>query len=257
MSFSITSAVLRRSNGDLVVVDGGFSREEMSPASRRLAAWQRQLLLARGGVEQSAVAQMEAAGLDPARVTHVIGTHLHLDHIGAYADFPNAQVIATEAEFSSGRSRGVLSGYLHIDDIESSGRARPVSLLTEKRGGFPAHLDLFGDGQVVLMDTRGHSAGSVAVLLVDPESGRRCLMAGDAAYSRAEYRSGKKPLLQRFVSFSDDWLRASWRHLRDFETHHPDTPVILSHVPENDELVSSWSLSAATRHAPGGGWSDG
>lgn len=247
LRFSITSALLRRGNGDLVLVDGGFSREEMSPSSRRLQAWQRQLLLTRGGVERSAVAQIEAAGLDPARVTHVIATHMHMDHIGAYADFPNAQVVSTEAEFQSGRSRGVLKGYMHIDDIESSGRAQPVSLIPEDRDGFPAHLDLFGDGQVVLMDTRGHSAGSVAVLLIDPDSGRRCLMAGDAAYSAAEYRRGKKPFLQRLVGFSDDWMRASWRHLRDFETNHPDTPVILSHAPENDELVSDWSVSAAAR----------
>ena len=59
-----------------------------------------------GATQGRMIANMAAAGIDPARVTHVIHTHFHGDHIngllnaeGARA-FPNAEIIVPAAEWA-------------------------------------------------------------------------------------------------------------------------------------------------------------
>ncbi len=52
------------------------------------------------------IANMAAAGIDPARVTHVIQSHFHGDHVNGLLDanggraFPNAQILVPEAEWA-------------------------------------------------------------------------------------------------------------------------------------------------------------
>jgi len=175
---------------------------------------------------------LRGRGIGADQVVAIVATHLHLDHIGAFVDFPNAEVVAPATEFASGRTRGQLGGYVHLPGILRSGRARPILFERPGRHGFPGCFDLFGDGNVVLLDARGHTAGSAAVLLRDPESGRQTLMAGDAAYTGAEFRLARMSLLMSRVGFHRDWVRETWALLNEFERSHPSIPVVLSHDAE-------------------------
>ncbi len=235
--FSSTVAVLERSNGDIILVDAAYSRDEMANPGDHFSFFHRKVLVCSGGGPASTVAQLEAMGKDPARVTHIVATHLHLDHIGGFTDFPNAQVVVNESEYASARSKGMTSGYMHIDALEASGRVQTVKLGGQSKHGFPAHHDLLGDGQVLLLDLKGHSAGSVGVLLHDPIDDRSILMAGDSAYSNREYRLQRCAIMQRALAFSYDWLKSGWARLKDFEANNPDIPVIVSHDASNLELV--------------------
>lgn len=231
----MTVAVLRREDGRYVLVDAGYSRDELARPAEKFGLWRRFLFAATGdgdGPPRCVADQLAERGIDPADVAAIVPTHLHLDHVGGFVDFPNAEVITTAAELESARERGSKAGYLHVKALDASGRARPVELTGDGRHGFPAHLDLFGDGRVVLLDARGHTAGSVAVLLTDPDEGRSVLMAGDAAYSPVEFRTGRLSGLARLSAFRRDWLKATWGRLRDFEAAHPDRPVVLAHDPD-------------------------
>ncbi len=226
----ITVAVLVRADGSVVLVDTGLSRREIEAPIHAFGA---QGLVLRVDCDGSGslVDQLERRGLDRSTVTTIIATHLHLDHLGGFVDFPNAEIIVTAAELAAARRLGLRAGYVHVAALTASGRVRPILFDRAPRHGFPGHLDLFGDGQVVLLDARGHTAGSTAILLTDPVAGRTVLHAGDAAYSPNEYRTRSMSPLARFTRFRESWLRETWGHLRAFESAHPGTPVVLSHDP--------------------------
>ena len=227
-----TVAVLTDADGRAVLVDAGFSRREIEDPRRSLGLAYGLTFPLVGTTADSAASQLEARGISPAAVDTIVATHLHLDHVGAFVDFPNAEIVAPAAEFASARDRGQLGGYVHIHPILRSGRARPVLYEAGGSHGFLRHKDLLGDGRVLLLDARGHTAGSTAVLLRDPETGRSALMAGDAAYTAAEYRLARMCRLMKLAGLREDWIRATWGALLDFETQHPTIPVVPSHDPD-------------------------
>ncbi len=199
----MTVAVLERPNGDVVLVDCGFSRAELEDPGRQLG-FHALITTVVGTPADCAASQLQARGIEASQVTHIVATHLHLDHIGG--DFPNAEIVAPAAEFSSGQQRGTLAGYIHVSRLLRTGRARPILWAGEGAFGFPRHFDLFGDGTVVLLDARGHTAGSAAVLLTDGDDS--VLMAGDAAYSGAEYRLARFSRLMKWVGWDPDKIRS-------------------------------------------------
>jgi glyoxylase-like metal-dependent hydrolase (beta-lactamase superfamily II) len=225
MEMPTTVGVVELSNGSVVLVDCGLSAAEIArPAS--LGLLRGPLFHVSGGKRCSAVDQLRARAIDPSRVVAIVATHLHLDHIGAFVDFPNAEVIAPAAEFASARKLGSRGGYVHVDQILQSGRARPILLDSGERHGFTGYKELF-DGEVLLMDTRGHTAGSISALVVTPEASG--LMIGDAAYSRQEYRTGTFSPLMGWLGFQKDWIRATWGQIVAFERDNPTIPVVPSH----------------------------
>ncbi|MFN0089705.1 MAG: N-acyl homoserine lactonase family protein [Acidimicrobiales bacterium] len=74
------------------VVDTGFERGD---GERRGRTWLR-----------SAADGLAAVGVDAAQVSDVILTHLHYDHVGGFAEFPNARFHLQDREmaFATGRS---------------------------------------------------------------------------------------------------------------------------------------------------------
>ena len=227
-----TVAVLVGPDGDVTLVDAGFSQAEMEDPLGTLGPLHAAINTIEATMADSAVAQLARREITADRVTTIVATHLHLDHVGAYVDFPNAELVAPAAEFASARERGTLAGYVHTNSILRTGRARPFLFSGDRAHGFPRHHDLFGDGRVVLLDARGHTAGSVAVLLTDADSGRTVLMAGDAAYTGAEYRLARMSRLMKAVGFDHERIRATWGALYDFELNNPEITVVPSHDPE-------------------------
>jgi len=76
------------SNGEhTVVVDMGFT--EATCAEREGRIW-----------VGDPAARMDSIGIDPAKVEHVIVTHMHYDHVGNYALFPKATFYLQEDEMA-------------------------------------------------------------------------------------------------------------------------------------------------------------
>jgi glyoxylase-like metal-dependent hydrolase (beta-lactamase superfamily II) len=101
---SIAYCLLLEEADGLNLVDTGFGLADYrSPSWRmRMFLW---LLRVPRREEQTARRQIEALGLDPGRLQHIVMTHLHLDHAGGLRDFPWAQVHVHRLELDSALRR--------------------------------------------------------------------------------------------------------------------------------------------------------
>ncbi|MCU0691299.1 MAG: MBL fold metallo-hydrolase [Polyangiaceae bacterium] len=216
-------AVCERDDGTIWLVDAGWSAEVCAnPKSlgrlRRLSLGVR---LQRG---DDMASQLRAAGLDPARVTAVVATHLHLDHVGGVADFPNAELIATHNEVAAAYRASWIDAY-RKQDIERVERLRLVRLRDEPRLGFPRSASI--DDDVVLLDTHGHTAGHTAVLL--REGSKTWIHAGDAAYRRGELSMHLLAPLSRMMAHDPTAARDAQRRLRACEADASRPTLVFSH----------------------------
>lgn len=77
---------LRASNGDIVLVDAGFTRDKF------IQQWKPIDYV-------SPDSALRRAGFDPARVTDIVVTHIHWDHADGVERFPNARIWLQRDEF--------------------------------------------------------------------------------------------------------------------------------------------------------------
>ncbi len=230
LSLTNTVAVHLRENGDVILVDTGFSEAIFAEPRKTLGIAQAGVLGVTKG-DLCIARQLESLGIPRSRVTTVIATHLHRDHISGVADFPNAELVCSARELETFRAkRGV--GY-EPRDLERGGRLRPVLLSGSPSYGFPSSLDLLGDGSVVLLDAPGHTSGHVAVALRG-RSGT-FVHVGDAVYRSWEYaRSQRSPsLLAQMTAHDRKALSRTYCFIRACEAD-PRRPII---VPSHDEIV--------------------
>jgi glyoxylase-like metal-dependent hydrolase (beta-lactamase superfamily II) len=178
--------------------------------------------------QQHCAAQLNAIGVDPEAVSYVVQTHLHFDHTGALGHFPNAAVVVHERELEAARGAESpeATGYIPADF------QRPEL----KWQTWSGELDLFGDGTVRLIETPGHSAGHVSVLLDLEETGPMLLTA-DASDNREMWEGRAHPR----ALHSKENANRSMQKLRDLAAE-TGALVVFGHDPEN------W---AGLAHAPG------
>lgn len=239
---SNTVAVAVRDDGSVVLVDAGWSVATCADAARALGRTYAWLLGVRVRPEDAIAAQLRALGIAPSRVSAIVATHLHLDHVGGVEDFPDAEVVVAQRELKAYWGAPRDRGY-RARDLARAGRIRAVALSATPTYGFPASADPFEDGQIVLLDASGHTPGSVAVALRGPRG--TYVHVGDAAYQRWEYgMSPRGPsLVARLTSSSREDLARTYASLRSCEAD-PRRPVV---VPSHDAEVF-----AALPHAPAG-----
>ena len=125
--------------------------------------------------------QLRRLGHTPDEIRWVVLTHLHTDHAGGLAHFPNSEILvsATELELARGL-RGKARGYLpqHWPEWFSP---TPVSFTAQPFGPFEASRPLTRAGDVVLLPTPGHTRGHLSVAVQDHE--RVVFLAGDTSYT--------------------------------------------------------------------------
>lgn len=168
-------AFLLRSRDSTVLVDAGMTDNiiEINEAlAESVGAWCRYEV----ADDQRLEAQLAAHDVDPADVDHVFLTHLHHDHVGGIAAFPNARIVVSHREWlnftqpSHPKLAPRLSG--------------PSPSVTEHlMGAGPRRLVLVGDREEEVVPgicTRvigGHTAGSIAV--VAQSHAGQVIFAGD------------------------------------------------------------------------------
>ena len=176
--------LLRHPQGD-VIVDGG---NPLAVARDPRAHWGSlaDIFVVHMSEEQHCAAQLRRLGVDPESVTHVVQTHLHIDHTGALGHFPNATVVVHERE-----------------------------------------LDLFGDGTIRLIESPGHSAGHMSVLLSLEQTGPMLLTA-DASDNREQWDGRAHPRSLH----SREHANRSMQMLREL-AEQSGALVVFGHDPEN------------------------
>jgi glyoxylase-like metal-dependent hydrolase (beta-lactamase superfamily II) len=173
--------------------------------------------------------QLPARGVDPMDVRVVVMTHLHYDHAGAIAAFPQATFVVDAVEWRAARSGGFTKGYSHklIDHAFDWRELDFDDPRVESFASFGRTVDLFGDGSVRLLSTPGHSKGHMSVLL-RLQSDRELLLTADAAYAR---RTIDEELVPVFVDDIHRYRR-SLREIRRYVEQTPGAEVICGHDPD-------------------------
>jgi N-acyl homoserine lactone hydrolase len=217
--------LIRHPQGD-VVVDGGNPLAVARDARAHWGALADQFRV-RMTEEQHCAAQLRELGIAPESVSHLVQTHLHIDHTGALGHFPNATISVHAKELSAARTAEPphAHGYVREDFQRPGLDWRTVE----------GELDLFGDGAIRLLETRGHSAGHASLLLTLEETGP-VLLTADAADNRSQW-DGRQP--PRALHSREDAKR-SLERLRAL-AGETDALVVFGHDPDN------WSQ---LKHAP-------
>lgn len=219
--------LIRHPQGD-VVIDGGNPLGVARDAHAHWGALADQFEV-RMSEEQHCAAQLRRLGVDPDSVSHIVQTHLHIDHTGALGHFPGATVVAHARELQAARAAGspLASGYVRED------YDRPELRWQLAEG----ELDLFGDGTIRLIETPGHSAGHMSLLL-HPTTTGPVLLTADAADNRAQWEGRAHPR----ALFSREDATRSLESLRELANqvkplivfgHDPDTWSELRHAPQS------------------------
>ena len=177
--------------------------------------------------QQHCAAQLQRLGVASESVGHVVQTHLHIDHTGALGHFPDATIVvhADELQAALAAEDPLASGYVR-EDYEQPGLHWQLA---------EGDLDLFGDRTIRLLETPGHSAGHMSLLLELEETGP-VLLTADAADNRAQWEGREHP---RALCSRED-ARRSLERLRALASE-TGALLVLGHEP------GDWSRLA---HAP-------
>lgn len=155
---------LIRSEELTVLVDTGFTEEVGNKRGREYL--------------RDPVDSLQSLGIAAEDITHVVITHMHYDHIGNLASYPNAVFVIQDDEmaFWTGRfaAKPMFLNHIESEDV--------VHLVREN---FRSKLKFVeGDAEIYpgihVHKTGGHSAG-LQILTVDTAKGR-VVLASDAAH---------------------------------------------------------------------------
>lgn len=207
------------------LIDVGYDPSVSSDPTRTLGFVFGKVAMKHRLAERSVLDQVIARGVDPSGVSRVVMTHLHVDHISASAQWPQATFVVDRAERAAAARRG--AGPYVKSHLATIGRWREIDYAgAEAFESFGRTVDLFGDGVVRLVSSPGHSLGHQSVLLRLRD--RYALVCGDAAMSTLELR---EPVIDGIVVDQDSYVR-SGEEAREFMRAHPDTLAIPSHDRE-------------------------
>ena len=231
----------------IVLVDTGFGTADIAAPATRLGPI-RGILRLEYDTKNTVLAQLQARGHDAADVTHVVLTHLDLDHAGGLSDFPDAVVHTTADEHAAAvtdpdfldRQRYRTVQFSHGPRFElHAGRG------DEWRYGLTGHEVLPG---IVLIPMPGHSRGHAAVAVETPDG--VVLHAGDAVFDAshiATHTPGGQPLspvrmargYEMVIGRDRARIRANHRELRRLASV-PDVLVVPAHDRRmTDELTGT------------------
>lgn len=213
-----------------VLVDTGFHADVTTAKTRALGPVNALVFRdVRMRAEGTIAAQLPARGIRPEDVRLIVMTHLHVDHASALSDFPSATVLVSDAEWRAAHARtAAMAGY-HGPQLDSALDYRLVRVPSPPAAGgdrLAEVLDVFGDGSLRLLSTPGHTAGHLSVIVRLRE--REALLAGDAIYTLATLREGKRP----YRAVDRAAFEESARVLGAYDREHPDALVIPGHDME-------------------------
>jgi glyoxylase-like metal-dependent hydrolase (beta-lactamase superfamily II) len=158
----------------LVLVDVGFGVKDYTNPTPLVGAFTHLLGMPRD-IEETAVRQVARLGFTPDDVTHIVMTHLHLDHAGGLLDFPAAQVHVFRPEYEAAMRPRTLLEHFYIPAHWAHGPNWVVHDPEEANGeekqwfGFDAIRVLPGiSPQIFLIPLVGHTRGHCGVAIEIP-----------------------------------------------------------------------------------------
>lgn len=189
--------------------------------------------------EQEIGPQLRALGIGPRDVRRVILTHLHMDHDGGLAHFPDSEILAAPGEMKTASGlAGRLRGYLP-HRWPSWFDPKPLNLAAEPFGPFASSRRLTQAGDVVAVATPGHTADHVSVVVCDGDIAY--FLAGDTSYDEALMLAGKLD----GVSADEHVCGATLDAIRRFVQSRP-TVYLPTHDPRSAERLANRQTAAVS-----------
>jgi glyoxylase-like metal-dependent hydrolase (beta-lactamase superfamily II) len=174
----------------VIVVDSGDTARVAEPGY--LPAWHPYFRFAvRLDVspEEEIGPRLRALGIAPADVRWLVLTHLHTDHAGGLAHFPESEILLAREEYQAARgTMGKLRGFLP-QRWPAWFAPHALRWAPEPVGPFPESHAVTRAGDVRVVRTTGHTAGHVSVV-ADDGDGTLIFLAGDASYTEENMLAG-------------------------------------------------------------------
>jgi glyoxylase-like metal-dependent hydrolase (beta-lactamase superfamily II) len=236
----------------LLLVDTGFGLED-ARNPRRLGGAFRMLMNPQPKEETTALRQLEALGFSAGDVSHVVTTHLDLDHSGGLPDFPQADVHLLDAELEAALHPQLSDRLRYIGGAHW--RHNPNWVRHSGGGdewfGFEGTRILPGlDAEVLLIPLLGHTLGHSGVAIHADDGW--LLHCGDAYFDHGELDTPPScpPMLRLFMSLAaaDNKARkANVERLSELAARHGEEIALLcSHDPHDLEREQSAAAVATT-----------
>jgi glyoxylase-like metal-dependent hydrolase (beta-lactamase superfamily II) len=139
------------------------------------------------------LSQLAAVGVQPEDIKFVAISHTHGDHVGNVDLFPKSTVLIQRAEYD----------WAFASATKPFSAGHPVEKLDGDR-------DVFGDGNVQIVSTPGHTPGHESLLVHLPKTGW-VLLSGDVAHFRDNFDNRRVPSMNT----DKDKTVASMQHVAD------------------------------------------
>lgn len=218
----VCHSLLVEGANSLTIVDTGFGTADL--AEKRMGKAFIGLMGPSLDRNETAASQVKALGYSISDVTDIAVTHLDLDHAGGLGDFPNARVHVFADELAAAKNpQGPKEKNRYIQAQWAHG-PNWVEHAVDGEGwlGFESVSPISDD--ILLVPTRGHTRGHVAVAVRRP-SGGWFLHAGDAYFSAGEKENPPScpvglSVFQTLVQVDKSARLANQDRLRSFHAEH-------------------------------------
>jgi len=214
----------------VIVVDTGQG-VHLLESSRSLHPYHRWQVAFRLEREEEIGPQLRALGVGRFDIKRVVLTHLHVDHDGGLAHFPNTEILVSPGELRAARGwLGRLRGYLP-NRWPTWFDPKPLDLAPEELGPFSASKRLTAAGDVIAVATPGHTPNHISVVVEDQDT--TYFLAGDTSYDQRLMLAGRID----GVSPDDDVAKATLDAINQFArgrkmgylpTHDPESAARLA-----------------------------
>lgn len=224
-AFNIGAILIKHPRGDLLV-DTGFGRGIDEQMATMPKFFQR---ITKYDVWRPARDQLECAGYDFGRLSAILLTHTHWDHVSGLPDFPDVPVLVTEPDKIAFNKEG-MHGFFGAPFNESE---IPWSVFSFESGpylGFSRSHDVYGDGSIVCVPAPGHTPGSI-IVFVTLASQVRYALVGDLVWQREGLtRLEERPwLIRRLADADSDGNRRNLLRMAAIVERIPGMIVVPSH----------------------------
>ncbi|MGE3539476.1 MAG: N-acyl homoserine lactonase family protein [Candidatus Tectimicrobiota bacterium] len=210
-----------------LLFDTGVHCQTLTDPVGRMGAERASRIRIRSQVGDDVVSQLGRLGLAAQAITHVVNSHLHFDHCGGNAFFPQATFLVQKAEMEAARQPGGVARY--SPSVLDFDHALDYQMVDGEH-------DVFGDGKVILLPTYGHTPGHQS-MLVRASKDAQLVFTADACYTQENLDRDVLPRVLWHAETMSQSL-ATLRALRDrqgatlFYGHDPEQWQAMRHSPE-------------------------
>ena len=175
------------------------------------------------------------------KIKRMIITHLHWDHASAIEDFPDLSVyVAKEEKMFALSKEATIPAYIKSQYMGHQDRLKELVLNNKEYGPFKQHIDLLADGSIVIVPIKGHSPGSIGIL-VNSNLGR-LFFVGDAIWTNLQLKeaSSKPWAVSMFVDQDREKTRETILLLKELVSANPELKIVPTHDFENIKYIPKY-----------------